>query len=128
MKKLLLLLPLAAMTACSDPRSDCIAKASRDLSVVRALIADTKATIDRGYAVQTETRNVIYTDFCIGAGRNHGVFTFCNRVQPVTTRKAVAVDLAAEQRKLRSLTRKEGELRRRTASDIQRCELAFPEA
>ncbi|NNK78320.1 MAG: hypothetical protein HKP40_06370 [Litoreibacter sp.] len=129
MKILTLLFLVLLLAGCGDPRTKCIKDASRDLSVIQELIADTEATIARGYAIQTETRTVVYTDFCFGSHRyNRGSFQFCNRAQPVVSKKPVAVDLDEERRKLRSLRQKEEELRRRAALDVQKCELAHPNA
>ena len=127
----LLIAPVMLLAACTNPLEDCKQDAVKDLRIVQALIADTQATIDRGYAIQTETRAVIYTSFCLGTGRGrhghgHGQFTFCNHSQPVTTKTPVAVDLEAEQRKLASLKRKEAELERESRLNKQRCELAHP--
>ncbi|WP_051153806.1 hypothetical protein [Litoreibacter arenae] len=125
--KRILIAPLLLLAACASPRDACLQDATKDLRIVQALIADTQATIDRGYAIQTETRTVIYTNFCVGTGLgSDGRFSFCNYPQPVTTKKPVAVDLDAERRKLRSLKAKETELRRESLLAQQRCELKFP--
>ena len=118
---------LLCFTACTDPHKTCVDEASKDLRIVQDLIADTEATLRRGYALQTETRNVLYTDFCIGTGISNGTFQFCNCSQPVTSTKPVAVDLNEERRKLRSLKRKEAELETRTARDLRRCALTHPQ-
>ncbi len=119
-------LALLCLAACADPHTECVDAASTDLRVVQSLIADTQATLQRGYAIQTETRNVLYTDFCIGTGIRNGGFRFCNRSQPVTSKKPVAVDLDEERRKLRALKRKEAQLKTRTTRDLRRCELTHP--
>ncbi|WP_134016038.1 hypothetical protein [Litoreibacter halocynthiae] len=125
----ILIVPLLLLSACASPRETCMQNAVKDLRIVQALIADTQATIDRGYAIQTETRTVIYTNFCVGTGiGSDGRFSFCNYPQPVTTKKPVAVDLDQERRKLRSLKAKETELKRESLLQQQRCELEFPEA
>lgn len=125
MKKIAIL-PLLLLAACADPRAACLTQATKDLSIVQALIADTEATIERGYAIQTETRTVIYTNFCVGSGNKNGGFTFCNYPHPGTIKTPVAVDLNVERAKLRSLRTKEGELKRSSAIAQQRCELEFP--
>jgi hypothetical protein len=128
MKKLLIA-PLLLLAACATPLETCQQDAVRDLRIVQALIADTKATIDRGYAIHTETRTVLYTNFCVSpAIGSNGHFNFCHYPHPVTTKKPVAVDLEQEKLKLRSLKKKEIELKRSSALNQQRCELAFPEA
>ena len=126
MNRFLALSLFAALAACSSPRQECIAAASEDLKVVQSLIADTEETLARGYAIQTETRSVLYTDFCLGTGIGNGGFQFCNRTQPVTSETPVAVDLNEERRKLQSLKRKEAELQVRTARDLRRCDLTHP--
>lgn len=126
MKRTALILSLFVLAGCANPRQDCIDDATKDLRIVQGLIADTEATLERGYAIQTETRTVLYTDFCIGTGIRNGHFSFCNRAQPVTSRTPVAVDLSVERKKLLSLKRKEAELKARSANNVQRCELAHP--
>ncbi|RLJ51805.1 hypothetical protein BCF46_2029 [Litoreibacter meonggei] len=124
-----LIAPLLLLAACASPQDTCLQDAVKDLRIVQALIADTQATLDRGYAIQTETRTVIYTNFCVGTGiGGDGRFSFCNYPQPVTTKKPVAVDLELEKRKLRSLRAKEAELKRESLLKQQRCELEFPTA
>jgi len=121
MKPLLILGIGVLLAACASPYETCLRQSSRDLTIVRALIDDTEATLERGYAIQTKTRTVLYTDFCIGTGHNHGRFRFCTRAEAVQTRVAVAVDLNAERAKLRSLKAKETELIRETAKAQQQC-------
>lgn len=125
--RLLLITPLVFLAACANPLEACKQDALKDLRVVQALIADTQATLDRGYAIQTETRTVIYTNFCVGTGvGSNGQFSFCNYPQPYTTKRPVAVDLDQEKRKLRSLKAKEIELKRNSLLNQQRCELEYP--
>ena len=126
MRMAMSILCVGLVAACADPKAACQSEATRDLTIVQALIADTQATIDRGYAIQTRERTVVYTDFCIGTGSRTGAFHFCNRAQPVISRTPVAVDLDAERRKLRSLQKKERELKRSSLLALQRCGLAHP--
>ncbi len=126
MVRFLIPVSILALAACSDPKTVCQQEATKDLGIVQALIADTQATIDRGYAIQTKERTVIYTDFCFGTGLHNGGFRFCNRAQPVVSRTPVAVDLNDERRKLRSLKQKESELKKRSLTALQQCEQAYP--
>lgn len=119
---------LFVLAACDSPRDVCEKEATQDLTILRDLIADTEATIDRGYAIQTKTRAVLYTDFCLGVGGHTGRFRFCNRIEPVETQEPVAVDLAVERRKLVSLKRKEREVARETEFALRRCALSYPES
>jgi len=130
MFKLMTLAPLLLLAACVDPRQACLNDASRDLRIVRDLIDDTEANLERGYAIRSETRIVQYTEFCFhhGKGKEHRHFRFCNRSQPVTSRTPVAVDLDEEQRKLDALKRKELELQGQTKAAVQSCEKTNPES
>ena len=121
------LLPALALTlGCTDPRQACLSEATRDLGTIRALIADTEATVRRGYAIETEERTRIFTTFCLGNRTSNVGLSVCNSSQPVISRRPVAVDIGEERRKLASLQVRERELRASTASEIQRCELAYP--
>lgn len=114
------------LAACASPQEQCIQTATKDLNVLRTLIAESEATIERGYALQTEQRLIAYTNFCVGHYGDVGV-TFCREVQPVTRTKPVAVDLDEERRKLKSLKRKERELVQKSDTMIAQCKAQFPE-
>ncbi len=118
MIRILLLLPLAA---CAIPQQICEAQATRALSTVQTLIAQTQTTIARGYAIERRTDTILYTEVCPdsdGTVANN----FCDRLQPVTTQVPVAVDLNAERAKLRDLKRKEATLAPKAASALRRCQ------
>lgn len=125
MKHMFSLAALILLAACASPRETCLTNATRDLNVVQSLIADMEATIARGYAIRTEERLIAYTDFCFGAGGDVG-FSFCRRLDPVTTRKPVAVNLDEERAKLRSLKRKEVDLRRASLTAVAQCDAQYP--
>lgn len=125
MRPLGLIIPVL-LAACASAQQSCIDTVTRDLNVVRSLIADTEATIERGYAIQTEQRLVSYSTFCVGAHGKVGV-TFCDRVQPVTSNTPIAVDLDVERRKLASLKRKEVELDQKAVAMIAQCKAQHPE-
>ncbi|MEM9434274.1 MAG: hypothetical protein AAGA12_10155 [Pseudomonadota bacterium] len=122
MKPALFILPVFA-AACVDAGQDCHAKAVRDLSIIRALIAETEATVARGYAIRTETSSVVYSDFCLGTALETSDFAFCNRTAPVTKKRPVAIDLSAEQGKLEDLKVKEADLARKAAIELQTCKI-----
>jgi hypothetical protein len=124
MRNTLILINCLLIAACATPREACIQTANRDLSVVRALISESEATLKRGYAIQTTSRNVIVSQPCFTKKYPN---RWCERYVPVTDKKAVAVDLAAEKRKLRGLRVKEKQLRIRSAQDIQTCRITYPE-
>jgi len=115
---------LVALAACMSPLEACKIGASEDLNVVRDLIAQSEATLERGYRYETRQRQVVFTDFCIGGGHNSGSVKWCNRSEPNLERIPVAMALSAEREKLKHLRLKEKELSRRAALEIQKCELA----
>jgi len=127
MRPLFTLAATMALVGCTTAYESCVTQVTKDLKIVRSLIADTEATIDRGYAIQTEQRYVNYTTFCIGHHDTIGV-NFCTRPHPVVSKKPVAVDLDAERRKLRSLKRKEKELESRSAKLVAECEAKHPKS
>jgi hypothetical protein len=119
---LLLLLPLLA--ACASPRERCIADAGRELAVLDRLIAETRATLSRGYALREEDRPVSYYTWCAGES---GKAVWCRQVDIRTERVPVAVDMAAERRKLADLEARRTAEAARAAAAIRRCEAAYHE-
>lgn len=119
----LLLAALLALSSCTQ-RDICISQATRDLRVLDDLIAETRATLRRGYAVEervierTRLRSCVLADGSVG---------FCNVEVPMTVRTPVAVDLAEEQRKLDSMLKRRETLARETAAAVRACEAAYPE-
>jgi sulfatase maturation enzyme AslB (radical SAM superfamily) len=123
MKRLLLCAPLI-LAACLGPQEQCIATATRDLSTLRALIADTRATIERGYVLRREVETQEVFTRC--RDHNGKVFACWETVTYESTR-AVAVNLDAERAKLASMERKEREQVKAAARDIAACKAQFPE-
>ncbi|MEM7473061.1 MAG: hypothetical protein AAF340_17060 [Pseudomonadota bacterium] len=113
---------LCVLGACATPEKLCIQDATKDLKIVQNLIATTEANLLRGYAVQTEERRVVFTDFCLGGRRSNVGVSFCNRSEPVTKRTPVAIDVAAERRKLRELKRREARLLEGIPAALKACE------
>lgn len=124
MRRFSVLIIALLVAACATPREVCLSNASHDLNVVRSLIAASEATLRRGYAVETTTRYVTISQPCFSKKYPD---RWCERTIPSTDRKAVAVDLAAEKQKLKSLRAKEKQLRLRTEQDIETCKIAHPE-
>lgn len=127
----LLLLPLAALAAaCTSPRGQCLAEATRDVRVLDHLIAETELALARGYGVQRETAYVPVATFCGGYGYGHrGYYGLgaCYEPYPVTRARPVAIDPAAERRKLAELKAKHREAVARMKEDLRACDAAYPE-
>ncbi len=119
----LLLAALLALSACTQ-RDICISQATRDLRVLDGLIAETRATLRRGYAVEERVIERTRVRSCLRADGSVGV---CNVEVPTTVRTPVAVDLAAEQRKLDSMLKRRESLVRQTEAAVRACQEAYPE-
>ncbi|MEM6594887.1 MAG: hypothetical protein AAF672_08850 [Pseudomonadota bacterium] len=113
---------ICALGACATSEKLCIQDATKDLKIVQSLIATTEANLLRGYAVETEERRVVFTDFCLGSRRSNVGVSFCNRSEPVTKRTPVAIDVAAERRKLRELKRREAKLLEGIPAALDACD------
>ena len=124
MRNTLILINCLLVAACATPREACMQTANRDLTVLRSLIAESEAVLDRGYAVETTDSFVLVSQPCFT--KDHPK-RWCERPVPVTSKKAVAVDLSAETRKLNGLRKKEQQLRIRTIRDFESCKVTYPE-
>jgi len=123
-RRALVALMLPALAACASPQVRCERAATSDLRTVTELIAETEATLERGYAWRTEERTVrVGLTGCIGGGGL--IYTgVCAGEETRTVRRPVAVDLDAERRKLDSLRRKQAELRAEAAVAVAQCRAA----
>jgi len=122
--KRLLFLPLILLTACATPREQCINAATKDIRILDRLIAESEATIRRGYGYDTETYTTF--DWVVCGRRKNGSFYYCWEPEDRTRRVPVAVDLTAEQRRLESMVRKRAELAREVAPKLAACNAAYP--
>jgi hypothetical protein len=104
MRPALIILPLVALAACATPREQCIADATRDTRILSSLINETQANLSRGYALEERQDVRTRTRFCRGENSDGTTFKYpCNETETFTTTQPVAIDLSAEQAKLRSL-------------------------
>jgi hypothetical protein len=117
--RLLLALPLL-LAACATPQQRCEIQATRDLRVVNGLIAETQATLQRGYALREETRTRFGTTICYGRDDDFGI-DFCLGNETRTRLRPVAVNLDAERAKLQTLQEKRQELEVRARAQIETC-------
>ena len=124
------LLPLALplfLAACATPLERCESQATRDLRVVDALIAESQATLQRGYAFQTVQNTRPTATFCWGGGQGgYGDYWstgygLCWGNNTYTTREPVAVNLEEERQKLRGLQQKREELEVQARAQLEAC-------
>jgi hypothetical protein len=116
---LALALPLL-LAACATPQERCEIQATRDLRVVNALIAESQATIRRGYALREVQRTRIGTTICYGGGDDYG-YGFCWGNDTYTELRPVAVNLDEERAKLQTLLEKKEELEVEARAQIEAC-------
>jgi hypothetical protein len=107
------------VVACASPQERCERDAARDLNVLNGLIAESEATLERGYAFE----EIKYPDVNVRVCYNDDGRAFvCGSNRIRTERRPVAVDLEAEERKLASLKAKRRELVLRTQQELAACQ------
>jgi len=121
---LLLLLPLAA---CATPLEKCQRAAREELNTVTLLIAETEQNIARGYAIQRETVERPNLQVCFGETVDDNVgIVFCNETITKIVETPVAIDPAAEQRKLAALKARQADLIAESEAALTRCAAIYP--
>ena len=121
---------LLFLTACGTPQEQCIGAATRDMRIVDRLIAESEATLSRGYAFEETT---VYRTRWVNCGPRPTKENPKPEVQtclddvPETVRRAVAVDLKAEAEKLAGLKAKRSAQAKAAAPAIKSCKAQYPE-
>ncbi len=93
-------LVVGLLSACVQNGANCAREDRSELRTVEKLIAETRSDMARGYR-QQETSGGGSVNFCLGGGGNNVGVSFC--ADPTRQSRAVAVDMATEERKLRAL-------------------------
>lgn len=91
--------------------------ATQDLRTVNALIDETRANLQRGYALETRIDPTVALTFCSAPGNAR----FCTGTRFTEREEPVAIDLNAERAKLISLNEKKRELEAAAAAEVARC-------
>jgi len=112
---LALLLPLAG---CSTPLEQCASRSTKNLQAVDNLIASTQANIDRGYALDRRSQVSVGLQLCTSPSAN---FHFCTGAQTSPKQTPVAIDVAAERRKLAELRARRAVLKRKSDLAVRAC-------
>ncbi|MEL7213449.1 MAG: hypothetical protein AAGK92_12355 [Pseudomonadota bacterium] len=113
---------ICALAACASPFDRCVTEATRDANTLSALIVETEANIARGYAVDEQVTPKISYQYCFNS---RGVWTLCRKRDLRTKEVPVAIDLAAEERKLVSMREKLAQLKAQAGRDIRTCRAEF---
>jgi hypothetical protein len=109
------------LAACIGPREACLRAAGAELARLDRLIAEGEAALARGYRLERRAETATVLEFCIGMGhRGDGLdagLRYCPEAETRVTEVPVAVDPAAERRKLAALrARREAEAPRARAA------------
>lgn len=121
----------ALVAACGTPQEQCISRNTRDLQVVDRLITESRATINRGYAleeIQTFDTEWRQCGWYPPAGKDKPPRPrMCMIDVPTTTTRPKAVNLNEERAKLASMEAKRRDLDRAAVPYIAACKAAYPE-
>lgn len=93
-------LVLGLLAGCVPSGADCAREERRELRTVEGLIAQTRADMARGYR-QDASGGTGSVNVCLGGASSHVGVSFC--ADPTRQSRTVAVDAAAEERKLQAL-------------------------
>lgn len=128
MKKFTLALStLLVISACASPREQCVADATRDLRVLRGLANETRANLNRGYAVEEEQVVEEVNRLCRVENEDGTTSTrFCEEIDVRTVRRPVAINLEEEAEKLASLERRIDIEERQAQAAVAQCQ-ALPD-
>ena len=127
MRRVLILLPLLALTACETPREACISSANRELSTLNSLVNETRLNIARGYAIGTRQEVRVVQDTCRTQSPEGVITTFpCDETEIVDVDQPVAIDLNAERAKLDSLLERQAQMNRQLQPVLAQCQ-ALPD-
>ena len=128
MRAALILLPLVALAACGTPRERCINEVTSNQRTLNALIAETQANIDRGYALAERSDVVTIDRTCTQTLESGEQFRFpCDEVMTREYKVPVAIDLNAEQAKLQSLLQRREAMASTVKDGINQCVAIHPE-
>ncbi len=119
MKRLSIFLVLL-LSACATAQNNCDSAAREELASVDQMIAETRANLDRGYAIHNSGPSV-GINFCAGNSSGNIGISFCTSPGGRSGEKPVAIDAQEERRKLQSLEARREELSATVAREEAAC-------
>lgn len=126
-----LLAALALLAACGTPAEQCINRNTRDLRTVSKLVDETRANLQRGYALEEYTVWLPVWEYCpalpVAEGEEPKPRRLCMDERAETRTRPVAIDLNAETAKLESLLAKRAQLSAEAEPVIAQCRAQYPE-
>ena len=126
----LLISLLVLLAACGTPQEQCIRSETHEVRTLDRLIAESEATLARGYGYTSETVvrwNWTRCDIYPRRGHLRAAPRMCYEPYNDTVRRPVAVDPAAEHRKLAALKERRAALLPRALAAIDACKQRFPQ-
>ncbi|MFQ6551108.1 hypothetical protein AAD018_002030 [Aestuariibius insulae] len=127
--RIAVVLVLMVLSGCATKQQRCVQEQARDLLVINQLIASTQANLDRGYAIETERVPVRRYGFCSERLSDGRIIRLpCSDIDYYTRRKAVAIDLEAEQSKLNQLLDRQPIALERARAGQAACIAQYPES
>lgn len=128
----LLLLAPALLAACATPQERCINRNTRELRTIQQLIQETKANIDRGYALEEYTVYIPTWEICeipvsLNPNKPAPPPRYCLEDEAEVRTRPKAIDLRAEQAKLDSLIERRKEMTKAARPLIAQCVREYPE-
>lgn len=124
-------LSMLLVVACGTPQEQCISRGTRDLQILDRLIAESRATVSRGYAIEEVTTYIPVWRTCgyyrTGDKNSPVRPEMCLEDEPRISTRPKAIDLSAERQKLASMERKRQELDRQAAPVVAACRAQYPE-
>ncbi len=121
---LLLLAPVLLGACTSVPRDQCLRAATEDIRTLDRLIAETEAGLARGYGIDRQDVPVLERRHCTGLSGS----ATCLESDIVTVERPVAIDPAAENRKIAKMRATRQALIPRAMLQIAECRRRYPEA
>ena len=126
MKWLIPLVALLALAACATPREACLSSARKEIATLDRLIAETRANLDRGYALEREYYTTTRVTYCGGSRRRGLAWNYCTVPDTRVRVEPVAIDRTTEQRKLRELLQSRKRAENKARQQIAYCDAKAP--
>ncbi|MGB3178717.1 MAG: hypothetical protein WBC68_02215 [Albidovulum sp.] len=129
MRASILFLPLlGVLGACAPTLNQCLRNATHEVRILDKLIAETEATLARGYGYTSEEVLRYRWRRCDDYKRVPGVpVPRCFEPELETVKKPAAIDPLAEDRKLKALKKRRAALVGPSMVQVNACREAFPE-
>lgn len=127
MKPIAFLMIIAAVAGCSE-QANCISGATRDLSVLERLTAETRANVQRGYAIAKQEEPYTVQERCSIPQPDGSVLVqLCPEIRTRTRNVPVSINLDEERAKLSGQEQRLAGLRSESAARVAQCKAQYPE-